>query len=220
MPLLAQAAAIALAVTTWLVYRLQRANALANRRNLIYWLGLGAVMAGLLAFLVDPGSLVGLPLSAMLLLFWAAPGIALAISRPHRLSALLEYSLNRGDLEAAEKLLPRASEAVTEASPVDADWYRVQLGRLEGRLRLEQGRAAEAIAPLELSYHLARDLGVPAHVAESGQLLLACYRSTRQFDAADRLSRQLNPDSPATHASDSGASVPVEPAGTTSARIL
>ncbi len=134
MPFFYQAAAVGLVLVTILLWRLQRANALANRRNLICWLALGAAMAGLLSLLVDPGSLVGLPVSVMLMLFWSAPGLAVILSRPQRLAARLEYSLNRGDLETARKLMAEAVEAVSEASPVDADWHRAELERLRTSL--------------------------------------------------------------------------------------
>lgn len=231
-----QAAFTALAVLTWLVYRVQRANALANPRKIAYWLALGSAQAALLTYLVDPGSLVGVPLSLLLLLFWAAPGIVLLTSRSQQLLTLLEHALNRGDLQAAESLLARATEAVNDSSAVDIDWNRAQLGKLEGRLRLAQGRAVDAIAPLERGYTVARDLGVPVHVAETGELLFQCYCSTRQWDAAERLGEQLpnlarvqdlrslavalSRDSQAMHASDSAASVPASPADTTSPRSL
>lgn len=231
-----QAAAAALAVLTWLVCRLQRANALDNPRKVSYWLALGAAMAALLAYLVDPGSLVGVPLCILLMLFWAAPGIALVTSRSQQLMTRLEHALNRGDLPAAESLLARAAEAVNHSSAVDIEWNRAQFGKLEGRLRLAQGRAVDAIAPLERSYALAREMGVPVHVAEAGELLFQCYCSTRQWDAAERLGEQLpnlarvqdlrnlafalSRDSQAMHASDNAASTPAAPADTTSPKSL
>lgn len=231
-----QAAFAALAALTWLVCRIQRANALATPRKISCWLALGSAQAALLAYLVDPGSLVGVPLSLMVLLFWAAPGIALLTSRSQQLMTRLEHALNRGDLPAAEGLLSGATEAVNDSSAVDIDWNRAQLGKLEGRLRLAQGRVVDAIAPLERGYTLARDLGVPVHVAEAGELLFQCYCATRQWDAAERLGEQLpnlarvqdlrnlatalSRDSQAMHASDSDASVPALPADTTSPKIL
>lgn len=135
MPDLSRAAAIlAIVVLTVLVIRIQRANALANARNVRQWLALGSMITLMLAYVVDPTSLVGLPVSLLLLGFWAAPVIAVAMYRSLRLMTMAEYALNSGDLARAERLIEQAREAVAECASVDQEWNRAQLRDLEERL--------------------------------------------------------------------------------------
>lgn len=217
-----EAIAVAVVITASGVFRALERGPLSTLGNTRRWVAAGAAMGLALAWLVRTGFALAWPAAVILSLVWATPLTSLLLFRSQRLLLRTRLALGRGDLERADRLLAAAGEAVNQSSPVDLEWNRVQLSELEGSIRMAQGRFRDAVSPLRESYLRAVELGVPCYVRESGVLLLECYRTLEQWDDARELARQLsvNPDSPARHASDSGASVPSGPADTISPRIL
>ncbi|MDX1980394.1 MAG: hypothetical protein SFV51_09005 [Bryobacteraceae bacterium] len=215
----------AVVLTAYAVFKALRAGALSNSRNARKWVAAGACHGVALAYFVRTGIALAWPLAIILILVWATPLVSLLLFRSQRLLLRTRLAINHGELRRAESLLEAAGEAVNQSSPVDLEWNRIQYCELEGRLRIAEGRLAEAIPPLRESFLRACEFGITCYVHDSAKLLIDCYCALEQWEDAGEIRGQIGRfgislDLPARRVSDSAASTPGEPADTISPRSL